>query len=197
MIDKLTNHVTIDQLKPGDWCDLLGAKMVATDAYITWHRSYSKYGIVRARRMLKCAGPIIDGPDAQWITCDMHVLPIENPFDGREDLIDAVKMTIEVWDTQSMDYDPEAHLACLRESLRKSGHGKWLDELDAEQTRFRAMVEKSPGMSIAEEKEKKYLHCLTCGKQVSTGYTEDIIVRASIQCPECAERSHDAEESSG
>jgi len=45
-----------------------------------------------------------------------------------------------------------------------------------------------------------YLHCNTCGKQVSTGFialptdTPDkgLIIRAYIECPECIERKSDA-----
>lgn len=41
-----------------------------------------------------------------------------------------------------------------------------------------------------------YLHCMECGKQVSTGFyplptdtpDRDIIVRAWIECPECLEK---------
>lgn len=47
--------------------------------------------------------------------------------------------------------------------------------------------------------EPKHLHCMTCGKQVSTAYypvenemdKTDIIVRAYVECPECIEKKHD------
>lgn len=43
-----------------------------------------------------------------------------------------------------------------------------------------------------------YLHCMECGKQVSTGFTpvptdtpdRGIIVRAWIECPECLEKEN-------
>lgn len=46
------------------------------------------------------------------------------------------------------------------------------------------------------ENEIKYLYCMSCGKQVSTGFhpisthTPDkgIIIRAYIECPECMEK---------
>lgn len=47
-----------------------------------------------------------------------------------------------------------------------------------------------------------YLHCMNCGKQVSTGFfpiptdTPDkgIIVRAWIECPECMEKKSKEDE---
>ena len=42
----------------------------------------------------------------------------------------------------------------------------------------------------------EYLHCMSCGKQVSTGFVpvptdtpdKGIIVRAWVECPECIEK---------
>ena len=47
--------------------------------------------------------------------------------------------------------------------------------------------------------DPKNLHCMTCGKQVSTAYfpieneidRNDIVIRAYIECPECIEKKHD------
>lgn len=47
--------------------------------------------------------------------------------------------------------------------------------------------------------EVKYLHCNSCGKQVSTGFhpiptdTPDkgLIIRAWIECPECIEKHNE------
>ena len=55
------------------------------------------------------------------------------------------------------------------------------------------------GVWIIAEKDIKYLHCHSCGKQVSTGFipipteTPDkgIIVRAWIECPECIEKKEE------
>ena len=46
--------------------------------------------------------------------------------------------------------------------------------------------QEEPEMPEAIEYER--LHCLNCGKSVSTPVPKDTIVRAWIQCPECIEK---------
>ena len=36
--------------------------------------------------------------------------------------------------------------------------------------------------------EINYLHCSECGKQVSSSFPRDVVVRAWIECPECLEK---------
>lgn len=51
-------------------------------------------------------------------------------------------------------------------------------------------------LSYMTESKLSHLHCMSCGKQVSTGFyaipteTPDkgIVVRAWIECPECIEK---------
>ena len=48
------------------------------------------------------------------------------------------------------------------------------------------------------ESEARHLHCMSCGKRVSTGFVpvatdtpdKGLVIRAYIECPECMEKSY-------
>lgn len=45
--------------------------------------------------------------------------------------------------------------------------------------------EKTPTPGLVEDGHSRFARCSTCGKRVSNYVSEDLIVRAYVECPEC------------